>query len=122
VHGTPVPTQYQWFTVYPHEPGLPGTFDRASLPSHVASVVLHAGSAGKFERAVGNPYRAPGDPVSLADPGQATIRRVRDLTTDPAASAAFTTTTEAARALAEVTTANPELSGSLQLVGIGAAP
>ena len=122
VHGTPVETQYQWDTVYPHEPGLAGTFDRARLPSHVASVVLHTSAAGKFERAAGNPYHGPGDPITLADPGQATIRRVRDLTADPAASAAFTTTTEAARALADLTTANPELAGSLQLVGIGAAP
>jgi hypothetical protein len=121
LHGTAVETRYEWDTVYPHEPTLAASRLAMSLADHAAAAVLAAGAVGKFQAATGNPYETHANPVQLADPGRAAIRRVRDLATDPSVSTQFTTTTEAARTLETLAASSPELAGSLQLVGIGAA-
>ena len=108
--------------MYPHDPTLTGSRDAMLFAAHAVGAILRASPTGRFQTATGNPYARDSNPVQLADPGQAAIRRIRDLAVDPAVPEAFTTTTEAARALQNVAASDPAAASSLQLVEIGAAP
>ena len=84
-----------------------------SMPGSV-SAVLAAGPAATMTTA-SNPYATAADPISLADPGEARVRSVKDLSVLSGVTAAPMTTADAARLAAG-------LGGTAQYVtaGVGA--
>jgi hypothetical protein len=97
--GTPSSTSYEWDTVFP--PDLSRNLAKFTSLTGSVGAVLAVGPAA-ITATPGNPYAAAADPIVLADPGQARVRSVRDLSVLSGVTAAPMTTADAARLAAGI--------------------
>jgi hypothetical protein len=98
--GTPSSTSYEWDTGFP--PDLSRNLTAFTSMTGSVAAVLAAGPAA-VPTAPGNPYApAAADPIVLADPGQARVRSVQDLSVLSGVTAAAMTTADAARLAASL--------------------
>jgi hypothetical protein len=97
--GNPSSTSYEWDTVFP--PDLSGNLAKFTSLKGSVGAVLAAGPAA-ITATPGNPYAAAADPIVLADPGQARVRSVRDLSVLSGVTTAPMTTADAARLAASI--------------------
>jgi hypothetical protein len=119
VLGAPVAVTYAWETVYPHQ-DLGHDFSQWSLAA-VAAVAMRTSAVASAARQRANPYApvipSADDSVAVRPSGLVSVRRKDDLTRIASADAVMTTT-DAARAVEELSRARGE---AVQLVTLGVA-
>ncbi|MEO7085895.1 MAG: DUF6603 domain-containing protein, partial [Gemmatimonadaceae bacterium] len=114
--GPGIDTLYEWCTVFPQEPSLPGKRYAQQFVG-MESQVLRVGPVARASRSRLNPYLTTPDPVQLTPPGQVQVRQRDDLGV-VAGAEGFMTTTAATHSLASLVAAGADAS-AFELVGAG---